>query len=346
MRKVIAVFLCLFPALVWADVTNGAGGLSPVPLPIPDTQVTSSAVPGQTTVNGALTSLNGYAATLTNGGCVNPVAGSATYALTFNCALNNGYLGLSAGSLYFCPHQGNSLFINGSIITIPSACATLTNSGLSASTYYYIYAYSNSGTLTLEASTTGHSTNTTYGYEQKTGDATRALVGAAYTDGSVAFQDTATQRYVASWFNPQQKRCINQFTTGRATSSASYVEVNSEIRCQFIVMGPPSASKAVANPLIWHISGTMTNGTIADGCAVSAGFDSASPQTEQTSYANANLASATMNAPLGLAGTVTTITETGGTSGLHYMTFVAKVTTGGTCTFASAYASIEVDIWQ
>ena len=119
MRKVLAALL-LLPYAALADVTNGAGGLSPVPLPIPDTQVTSSAVPGQTTVNGALTSLNGYAATLTNGGCVNPVAGASTYALTANCVLGQqGYLGKSGSNLAFCPHQGNSIFINGAFYTIP-----------------------------------------------------------------------------------------------------------------------------------------------------------------------------------------------------------------------------------
>lgn len=337
MRKLLAL-LALVTVAATAQQLNYSGTAA--------TGVSTTQVPGQTQVDGALGVLYTYASTLTNGGCVNPVAGTNTYNLILNCVIGEqGYLNAaSTTSLQLCPHKGSSVFINGAVLAIPSACVAISNSGLVASTYYYVYAYSNSGSIALEINTTAHSTNTTYGYEQKQGDSTRALVGAAYTDSGVLFQDTATQRYVVSWFNQQQKRCINTFTTGRATSSGSYAEVNAEIECKFIILGPPSLSGAVAKPLIWHTSGTMTNGTIADGCAVSAGFDSASAQTEQTSYAN--VASLTGNAPFGLAGTVTTITETGGTSGLHYITLVAKVLTGGTCTFASAYASIEVDVWQ
>lgn len=65
MRKVLAVLLFL-PTAVWADVTNGAGGLSPVPLPIPANQVTTTQVPGATEVDTALGILNGFAFTLTN----------------------------------------------------------------------------------------------------------------------------------------------------------------------------------------------------------------------------------------------------------------------------------------
>ncbi|MCJ2144280.1 hypothetical protein MKL20_30200, partial [Methylobacterium sp. E-066] len=78
---------------------------------------------------------------------------------------------------------------------------------MSAATLYYVYAYMNGSTLALEAVTTAHATDATYGHEIKTGDGTRTLVGMVYTGPGTpgTFLDTAANRWVASWFNRRER---------------------------------------------------------------------------------------------------------------------------------------------
>lgn len=117
-----------------------------------------------------------------------------------NTNLVNGqcYLSwVSTSSITLLPLNGNVLLINGTAQTVPAAGVSLSNSGLTISTTYNIYAYMNSGTMTLEASVTGHSASSTTGTEIKTGDATRAFVGEVDVDGSGNFEAD-----VRNWFVP------------------------------------------------------------------------------------------------------------------------------------------------
>lgn len=128
----------------------------------------------------------------------------------------------SATACVLWPWLGNVLsFCDGNYYPVPSSGVTLSNSGLAASTFYYVYAYMNSGTMTLEASTTGHSTDTTYGIEIKTGDSTRTLVGAVYTNGSTQFADSLSARNVVSWFNAVIKPISIPNTSAVAVTSTS-----------------------------------------------------------------------------------------------------------------------------
>lgn len=132
----------------------------------------------------------------------------------------------SSTALILTPYNGNTIVINGQVVTIPSAGVTLSNSGISGGTLYYIYAYLNSGVLTLEYSTTGHSTDTTTGVEIKTGDATRTLVGMAYGfTGSV----WAGGPYTLSYFNRREITAVAMFSADRSTGSTIFGEINSEI---------------------------------------------------------------------------------------------------------------------
>lgn len=146
------------------------------------------------------------------------------------------------------PFKGNLVsFPSGTIATISSAgvAATITNcfvngaSGqtLSATTLYYVYLFLNAGTPTLDFSTTGHATDTTTGIEIKSGDATRVLVGMVYPQAGPVFSDSLTARLVASWFNRKPKKLANSFTTTRSTTSGTYVEINTEIRVNFVSWG-------------------------------------------------------------------------------------------------------------
>jgi hypothetical protein len=140
------------------------------------------------------------------------------------------------------PYGGNTLTIDGATETVPSAGVTLANTGLTAATLYYIYAYMDTGTMTLEASATGHTTHTN-GVEIKTGDSTRTLVGMVYMAAGTpgTFADSATQRFVASWFNRKAVSGLGQFAASRSVPSTSFTEINTEIRVELVTWGPVRA---------------------------------------------------------------------------------------------------------
>ncbi len=189
-----------------------------------------------------------------------------TGADTFNTApasfLNQGRLSLvSATSLKFVPYNGAMLKIAGNAYLIPSGgIAGLGNtascfkngtasSALAASTFYYVYAFLNGSTVTADfwdvASGGAHATSATagnVGTEIRSGDDTRTLIGAVYTDASAHLNDSDANRTVLSWFNRQPKRLQNAFTATRTTTSTTFAEINSEIRCTFITWAddPPS----------------------------------------------------------------------------------------------------------
>ena len=152
----------------------------------------------------------------------------------------------SGANLLLSPYQGNGLTINGVVQKIPSAGVTLAPGALSIGTTYYIYAYMVSTVMTLEAVTTGHSTDTATGVEIKTGDVTRTLVGMARPITGPAWQDTLNQRFVVSWFNARPTSLSSAFTATRSYSSATYGEPNSEIRNEFLIWGGDAATSQIS----------------------------------------------------------------------------------------------------
>ena len=145
-------------------------------------------------------------------------------------------LTLSSGNLLLAPLNGNRIGINGVLYPIPSSGITLAPTSTTPGTTYYIYVYDNAGTLTLERSTTTHATDTTTGYEIKSGDATRSLVGMARVVSGPSWADSETQRFLLSWFNPRLISLANQFTSQVTTTSTSWVELSSsEGRVEFLI---------------------------------------------------------------------------------------------------------------
>lgn len=190
-----------------------------------------------------------------------------------------------------------------------SAAVTIANTGLTANTLYYVYAFDNAGTRTLELSTTGHSTDATFGVEIKTGDATRTLVGAiragAGTPGT--FVDAGSQRFAISWFNRKPKSGSNSFTANRSTISASYVELNSEIRVEFLTWGDSDV-----------FVGASGGCTVGGGTGyLGFGFDGATPEP-------VNVAVSTLTtSPFGMTH-LARISE-----GYHYATLLGLNSPGG-----------------
>lgn len=114
--------------------------------------------------------------------------------------------------------NGALIQIDGELHQIPAAGVTLGLGGLSPGTLYYVYAYDNAGTLTLEASPTGHAASTTAGNEGmriKSGDDSRTLVGMIYTTGSTQF----FVHWVISYWNPTRR--VYSVTEGSAPTTSS-----------------------------------------------------------------------------------------------------------------------------
>jgi hypothetical protein len=95
----------------------------------------------------------------------------------------------------------------------------------------------NGATLTLEASTTNHTTDAVTGVEIKTGDPTRTLVGMARPIAGPAWQDTTSQRFVVSWFNRRALHCQAVLGANTGTSSTSSVELSTTLRNEFLWWG-------------------------------------------------------------------------------------------------------------
>lgn len=200
-----------------------------------------------------------------------------------NCQLRLG----SSTTVTLFPYQGNFVtFPSGAVATIASAgiTSTFNNASLNGTsgqtlantTLYYAYLWdSGGGTYVIDWSATGHATDTTTGIEIKSGDATRVLVGMAYLIGA-NFLDGFANRLVASWFNRKQKGMLNAFTTNRTTTSATPVEINTEIRCNFLswadslggaVTGSPTTSSST-NPM----QTTLTRGAMVSNLSTYVGY--------------------------------------------------------------------------
>ena len=140
----------------------------------------------------------------------------------------------SSTVLTLTPVDGQFIKIAGAIYSIPSAGVTLSNSGLSSSTRYYIYASISGGNVTLSASATAYATDTTagnVGVRIKSGDNAFTLVGMIYTSSGSQFVDVATSRQVLSYFNRRDRHFFatasNYTTTSTSMVIATPAMINS-----------------------------------------------------------------------------------------------------------------------
>lgn len=143
-------------------------------------------------------------------------------------------LAKSGANLVLSPYNGNKIVIGGRIHTIPSAGVSLAPTSLSPATMYFIYAYMNAGTMTLEAAGLSYVVDANTGVAVKAGDSSRTLVGQAYCAAGPAWIDDATSIGVISYFNRKVKTAAASFSANRSTLSTSPVELNTEIRVNFL----------------------------------------------------------------------------------------------------------------
>jgi hypothetical protein len=243
-----------------------------------------------------------------------------------------GRLGyVSATSIRLDPQDGNTIWVyNGSNWRrriIPSAGISLANTGLVANTLYYVYLFlDGSNTLTLEASTTVPVVDATSGLKIKTGDATRLLVGMVRTQGSTPGQ-FQTSGLTISWYKRRAIKRSSELGSNDSTGSASYVEMSSSMRVEFVTWAEEAVSAQFTgwalmdNTLIGHYTKITRNGTVTDfspeilcGCYV------ANAQDNVSCAGHASL-----------------------TEGYHYLTIAHKVSSGNGTWAAGAilYAVVQ-----
>jgi hypothetical protein len=217
----------------------------------------------------------------------------------------------SGANLLLAPQDGNRLTINGVSRVVPSAGVTLAATGLTVGTLYYIYAFMSGATMTLEASATAPATDSGTGIRIKTGDATRTLVGMARPITGPAWADSATQRFVRSWFYPQPLVMSKAFTAVRTTTSTTPVEVNTEIRLEALVWGNEALNLTGQGPAKHSVStGNVIVSLAQDGTGVGSGM------------------------ALGTAyDYITTVVFFTAAEGYHYYTILGYVITAGTASY-------------
>lgn len=149
----------------------------------------------------------------------------------------------------------------------------------------YIYAFMNSTTMTLEARGRSivHAAQAGTGVEIATADATRTLVGLARVIPGPAWADTATQRFVRSWFNDPGIEFSNALGGIRTLNSSTptFAEIHGEIRCEFLTWGSPEIVHVSANGSLSNGAGSNSRtafafdaGTAEDSIVASTGHTS------------------------------------------------------------------------
>jgi hypothetical protein len=192
----------------------------------------------------------------------------------------------------------------------------------------------------LVASLTNHTLGTN-GVQQMTGDVHYTLVGICEIGVNNSVSDTSTQRDCASWYNRGLKTCMNNFTTDQTTSLTSYTELDTNLECDFVTWG---AGDPAQSDLPWSITGMVNNNTASDGAAVTAGFDGAGAEMEQTALINPS--TAVTGFPFAVKGTKSGLSE-----GYHVMQLLGKAIDGGAATVSgnsttSVQSSFEISIPQ
>lgn len=236
---------------------------------------------------------------------------STLLALHGNCQLTK-----SGANLLLSPFNGNTLIVNSLLCTVPDAGVTLAPPAV-ASTTYYIYAVATNGVITsLENSATAPAVQAGTGIKIKNGDATRTLVGMARTTAGNAWADTSAQRFVRSWFNDYGFGQSARFSVDRSTSSATFIEVNSEIRSEFLLFS--------GETYIVSVNGAGNDtGSANRGPSTSVGFDSTTVNEPVECYSP--------NGTMGLYSPVAlSYPKTGLSEGYHYVTLLGRVIAGGT----------------
>ena len=163
----------------------------------------------------------------------------------------------SATSLVLKPYNGNNVLVNGIPLTLPSAGVSVSNSGLSASTLYYVYLAGTTASPSLVLSATGHVTATS-GVEVMSGDATKTLVGMIMTNASSQFSDTVLFRGCANWFN-RRKLLGAALTSSVSTTSTSATKLSTTLDISFLCWSDDIPQQFICGNISNNTNSIITN---------------------------------------------------------------------------------------
>jgi hypothetical protein len=228
--------------------------------------------------------------------------------------ISGGYLtATSTTVLTFAQSNGTQVPISGTFQTIPGGGVTISNSGLAASTLYYVYVTISAGSMILVLSTTGHTVGA-FGYPVSTANAAYTLIGMIYTSGSSQFVPiSATQVLCLNYYNrtPYEEYVA---VTGTATTVAT--ELNTGDRMYLLAW--PNV------PIFILMTGEQSSNTVNGGGSVLVYVDGA----QWTSVAGGGTAATAVLVPTTAFGNLPM------TEGYHYVQTVGLASgTGNTATF-------------
>jgi hypothetical protein len=238
-------------ALVGTNITGTASSLSIGGNAATATSATNTAITDDTTTATSVyptwvTTTSGNLPQKTSSTKLSFVPSTGAFTATSFSGSGSGITGLSqevgqcrlvytnSTTITLIPCNGQYIKIAGVLYAIPSAGVTLSNSGLSASTLYYIYAYISGGNVTLSASATGYATDTTagnVGVKILSGNNAYTLVGMVYMYTGGVFVDNASNRQVLSYYNRLDKylfgTAANYSTTNTALTVVTPIIISS-----------------------------------------------------------------------------------------------------------------------
>jgi hypothetical protein len=217
---------------------------------------------------------------------------------------------VSTTQIKLSPYNGNNVIVNGVPLQIPPAGITASNSGLSATTVYYVYLGGTTASPTLSLSTTGHSTASN-GIETKTGDTTQTLVGMIRTGGSSQFLDTAAARFCLNWFNKRKIVGVVAATPGYTFTNTTLAEINAALRVEFICWADDTPIITGSGAVTQSNTASITSSIAVD--TVGGSYTPGGQVTLQASFTG----------PFSVTGGVGGLSE-----GYHFTLFCANVNSG------------------
>lgn len=161
----------------------------------------------------------------------------------------------SATSLVLKPYNGNNVLVNGVPLALPSAGVSVSNSGLSASTLYYVYLAGTTASPSLVLSATGHVTASS-GVEVMSGDATKTLVGMIVTNSSSQFSTNSL--LCANWFN-RRKLLGNALTSSVTTTSTSATKLTTALDISFLCWADDIPQQFICGNIANNTNSIITN---------------------------------------------------------------------------------------
>jgi hypothetical protein len=293
--------------------------------------------PGQSKTFGVNQASNGYG-TIGESFTGDPMICEFRLTLTSGTAVTTSDV-TGAGTLYCTPYKGNRISLfdgTGNWNTRPSAEFSLALT-LTSGKPYDIFCYDNAGVPTLESLVWTDNTNRATaltlqnGVYVKSGATTRRYMGTIYASGANTTEDSNAKRYVWNNYNRIIREFLNTFTADRSTASTTYVELNSEIRCQFVI-------GVAEDAVVFGVNGSCGSAVSANQIYKTAiGFDGT---TQEAGFQNCYTVPANIN-----SGAAVSSAPKVGLLGFHYATVLGATSAGNSTAWHSADATTTQKVY-